>query len=329
MLILGIEDQKRAITMPEVLDSVSLALSSYSGQKTVTPVRVHIPVVKHEAVSLFMPSYVEQANSLGVKFVSVFPHNQLLGKKTIYGMMILADTETGEPLALMDASYLTVIRTGAASGVAAKYLAREDARVMTMIGTGAQAPGLIDAIRTVRPIEKLRLFNRTRVKALDLAAELKQRYGSEAPDIEVLDNPDDAIYGADIVVTATTSNTPVFLADSVVKGMHLSSIGAFRPTMQEVPADVMIRADKVVVESKAAVLEETGDVVIPLRQGLFTAERITSELGEIIAGTKPGRESADELTIFKSVGLAAMDVVVAKAIYDRALELGIGQRINF
>lgn len=329
MLIIGAEDQNKVITMKEAIVAVATALSNYSAGQAISPIRMAIPVSKVGGTSLFMPSLVESADSLGVKFVSVFPKNKEKGKKTIYGVMVLVDVETAEPLALLEASNLTVLRTGAASGLATKYMSREDSKVLSVIGTGAQARGLIKGVQAVRQIEEIRLFNRTPAKAYDLANEMKEEYdGEDCPNIIVMLDTDSALDGADIVITATNSEKPVFSSHYIHSGVHVNAVGSFRPTMQEIPTDLVTKASKVVVESRETALEETGDLIFPIKQGVFSAEQIYAELGEMVNGVKRGRENNLELTIFKSVGLAAMDVVVAKLLYDNARKLGIGQTVR-
>ncbi|NGQ97436.1 ornithine cyclodeaminase family protein [Brevibacillus sp. SYP-B805] len=327
MLILNEADVRRLASMEEAIDAVAAALREYSRGRTVTPVRAHVQVEKAGGTSLFMPSYVEARDSLGIKVVSVFPGNQAVGRRTINGVMLLADVHSGEPLALMEASYLTVLRTGAAAGLATRCLARAAAEILAVIGTGAQAEGAVAAIRAVRPIRQMRLYNRSRGKAEAFAARIAGQPGGSLA-VKVCDDPDEAVAGADIVVTATTSPTPVFAADAVAPGTHVNAIGSYRPTMQELPSALLSRAQKVVVESREGALAETGDLLIPIGQGLFSADRIHGELGEIVDGRLPGRERQDEITVFKSVGLAAMDVVAAKLLYDRAVSLGVGSRIS-
>jgi ornithine cyclodeaminase len=329
MLILSAEDQKKALTMSEAIDAVGFALVEVSAGRAITPIRTALPVQGVEGVSLFMPSLVEAASGLGVKFVSVFPHNKKLGKKTIYGVMVLADVETSEPLALLEASYLTVLRTGAASGLATRYLARQDAKVLGVIGTGAQSRGIISAIQEVRSIEEIRLFNRTPEKARMLADEIMELKGERNRTVRVVDSEEQAVDGADIIVTATNSMSPVFNAEHIGSGVHVNAVGSFRPDMQELPAELFSKKPKVVVESVEAALEETGDLMIPIERGMFSKSKFHAELGELVAGSKMGRENDNELTIFKSVGLAAMDVVVGRAIYDRAVALKLGTRVSF
>ncbi|WP_442601530.1 ornithine cyclodeaminase family protein [Paenibacillus sp. KN14-4R] len=328
MLVLTAADQAQLVKMDEVIEAVGMALAEYSSGRAIAPIRTFIPVAEGNGTALFMPSFVAGAKSLGVKFVSVYPNNKQINKKTIYGLMVLSDMMTGEPLAILEASYLTVIRTGAASGLATKLLSRENAKVLGVIGTGAQSRGMIEAVRCVRTIEEIRLYNRNLDKAHTLAEELRNEVGSKGLRINVVSEADQAVQGADIVITATNSSEPVFSAAAITSGLHVNAIGSFRPHMQELPTELIVQAHKVVVESIETALDETGDLLIPIEQCVFTPNEIHAELGEIVSGIKQGREHDEEITVFKSVGLAAMDVVVAKVLYDRAVQAGVGQHVN-
>jgi ornithine cyclodeaminase len=326
--ILTAADQRRALTMSDAMETVARALIEYSAGRTDSPIRTAIPVPGSGGTSLFMPALVEQAEGLGVKFVSVFPHNKELGKQTIYGTVVLADVQTAEPVALLEASYLTALRTGAASGLAANLLARPDTHTVGVIGTGGQAPMQLRGIMAVRPIREVRLFNRHPDKAYRLAQEMVEEYAERHVRFVVCMTPEDAVRDVDMIITATNSLNPVFPAEMVNPGMHISAIGSFRPGMQELPPGVIAPSAKVVVDSREAALEESGDLVIPIRDGLFRPDDIYAELGELAAGKKPGRERPDEVTVFKSVGLAVMDMVVGKAMYDRSLALGLGTEVD-
>jgi ornithine cyclodeaminase len=328
LLILAADEIRRAVSMEQVMEAVELALREFSLGRAIAPVRMSVPVASERAAALFMPAFVEAAGGLGIKFVSVFPNNRSRGKKTIHGVQILADPSTGEPLAVLEASYLTVLRTGAAVGVAARYLARDDARTLAVIGTGAQARGMVEALCVARRIESIRLYNRTPAKAHEFALILRTQWGLDAPEIVIASSADEAVEGADIVATATTSTQPVFTAEAVGPGVTIVAVGSFTPEMQELPSGVIRIADKVVVESREAALHEAGDLIIPIQEGLFRPELVHAELGEIAAGIKPGREQPEEITVFKSVGLSVMDVVVGKLVYDRARGLGIGQEVR-
>jgi ornithine cyclodeaminase len=328
MRILTARDQRRLLTMPEAMDAVALALSEFSAGQADVPIRTAIPVPGTAGTSLFMPALVERAGGLGVKFVSVFPHNRELGKQTIYGTVVLADVQTAEPYALLEASYLTALRTGAGSGLAAKLLSRPESQVLGLIGAGGQGAMQLRGIMAVRAVREVRLYDRHPDRAYRLAQELSDEYAARRTRFMVCLTPEDTVRGADMIVTATNSLSPVFPADLVAPGVHVTAIGSYRPGMQELPTGLISPQVKVVVDSREAALEESGDLVIPIRNGLFSPDDIHAELGELVLGKRPGRERPDEVTVYKSVGLAVMDMVVGRVMYERAVELGVGTEVD-
>ncbi|MEH6934287.1 ornithine cyclodeaminase family protein [Bacillus sp. JJ783] len=324
MLVISANEQKNLVNMNEVIEYAALALKEFSAERTITPIRGSLPFANEQNTALIMPSVAEGLEALGLKVVTVAPHNKKIGKKTINGIVMLSDFQTGEPLALLEGSYLTMIRTGALSGVATKHLARHNAKNLCIIGTGEQAKGIAEAVLAVRDIEKIILYNRTEEKAYAFAQYIQEKFGRPA---YVYTNPNEAISEADIIVTTTNASTPVF-TETLQKGVHINAVGSFRPSMQELPSHAIANANKVVVESKEAALEETGDLQVPIKEGLFEASDIHAELGQIISGERPGRENDEEITIFKSVGLAVVDIIVAKYLYEKAVERGVGTTIQ-
>ncbi|PRT06606.1 ornithine cyclodeaminase [Bacillus thuringiensis] len=320
MLVISANEQRNLVNMNEVIEYAALALKEFSAERTITPIRGSLPFANEKNTALIMPSVAERLEALGVKIVTVVPQNKQIGKKTINGIVMLSDFQTGEPLALLEGSYLTMIRTGALSGVATKYLARHNAKTLCIIGTGEQAKGIAEAIFAVRDIEKVILYNRTEEKAYAFAQYIQEKLGKR--------DPNEAISEADIIVTTTNASTPVF-SETLQKGVHVNAVGSFRPSMQELPSHAITSANKVVVESKEAALDETGDLQVPIKEGLFKANAIHAELGQIISGEKAGRENDEEITIFKSVGLAVVDIIVAKYLYEKAVEQGMGNKIEF
>ncbi|MER2089608.1 MAG: ornithine cyclodeaminase family protein [Sporosarcina sp.] len=315
MLIVSANDQKNLVNMNEVIQCVEVALKEFSASKTDTPIRTVLPFGNGNS-GLVMPSVAEGLNTMGLKYVTVVPGNKDIGKKAIHGVVLLSDIKTGEPLALLEGSYLTQIRTGALSGVATKYLARPDAKSLGIIGTGEQAIGLCEAILAVRNIEVIYLFNRSEQKAYEFAEIVATRFQKE---VVVCQNSNEVVRNSDILVTATTSMEPVF-SEELRPGIHVNAVGSFRPTMQELPTNSICAATKVVVESKEAALEEAGDLHIPFVEGLFSPEQLHAELGQIVSGERSGREDDQEITIFKSVGLAIADIVVAQYLYEQAIK---------
>lgn len=317
--VLTRDDVVAAVPMPAAIDAVAGAYSELSRGRAQSPVRLglHAPL----GTSLFMPGYLEESGALGAKIVSVFQKNPERGLASINGIVLLLDPETGLPMAIMDGTYLTALRTGAGSGVATRALAREDARVLTVYGAGGQARAQIDAVRAVRDIREVRIVSRTGESARALAAELE---GVEA---RAVDDPAEAARGADVICAATTSAHPVFPADAAGPGLHVNGVGAFKPDMQEIDGELLLRA-RVFVDARDAALEEAGDLIIPIRDGVFDDDHIAADIGEVLDGRAEGRTSADQITYFKSVGNAVQDVAVGLLAVREAERKGLGQAIE-
>ncbi|MFC5590861.1 ornithine cyclodeaminase family protein [Sporosarcina soli] len=324
MLVINADEQSSLVDMNEIIECVAVALSEFSAQRTITPIRAVLPFGKGQNTLLTMPSVAEGLGNVGLKVVTVAPNNKEVGKKIIAGVVMLLDFENGEPIALLEGSHLTMIRTGAISGVATKYLSRGDSKKLCIIGTGEQAKGLVEAILAVRDIEEILLYNRTEQKAVEFAKYIRSEFCKR---VQIYSDSNEAVRKADIIVTTTNSSTPVF-TESLKPGVHVNAVGSFRPTMQELPSNAISLADKVVVESGDAALEETGDLLVPIKEGIFKADDIYGELGQIVKGERNGRESNKEITLFKSVGLAVVDIVVAKYFYEKAINNKVGTHIN-
>ena len=314
MKFIDAHEQAELLNMEEVVEAVAESLQAYSEGKTDTPLRYVLPFNEDNRY-LVMPALSDELKVVGLKTVTMAPNNTKIGKNTIVGSVILSDYETGETLAVLEGSYLTKIRTGAISGVATKYLARENAETLCVIGTGDQAQGLIEAVLAVRDIKRIQLYNRTYRKAVTFAETVQQQY--QSVDVTVMENVDDAIANADVIVTATNATQPVF-NKSLEAGVHVNAVGSFKSDMQELPSHAIANADKVVVEASEAALEETGDLITPIKEGLFGEKDLYGELGEIVGSLLAGRESDEEITIFKSVGVAIVDIIVANYFYQKA-----------
>ena len=326
MLALSRSDIRRLVPMPDAIELMKTVFAELSAGRTTSPLRTVIPVEHGVADALFMPAHVPTMNALGLKVVSVFQGNRARGLAVINALVCLLDPETGEPLAIMDGTYLTALRTGAVSGAATDLLARPDSRVLVAIGAGAQGATQIAAVCAVRAID--------RIVAVDVSedslARFRDAFARDWPDlVDRLETSTDpaAVRDADVVCSATTSRTPVFADADVRPGTHLNAVGAYTPEMQELPAATVARAT-VIVDAVDAALSEAGDLIIPLRDGLVPRDHFTRELGQVAAGRAPARISNDEITLFKSVGNAVQDVAVARRAVDRARELGLGTTIN-
>lgn len=319
LTVLSQEDVRRSIDMPAAIEACVGAYKELSAGRALSPVRhaLHTP----GGTSLFMPAYLMDTRALGAKIVSAFQENPKRGLPSINGVVLLLDPDTGVPMALMDGTYLTALRTGAGAGVATRELAREDAHVLTVFGAGAQARTQIEAVRAVRDISEVRVVSRGGDSARALAAEL------EGVDAKAYSDPSEAVRGADIVCAATTSATPVFPDAAAEPGVHVNGVGSFKPDMQEIDEALLLRA-RVIVDARDAALEETGDLIIPIEKGVFGEEHIAADIGEILAGEAEGRTSRDQITYFKSVGNAVQDMAVALATVREAQARGLGQTIE-
>ena len=326
MLALSRADIRRLVPMRDAVELMKVAFADLSAGRAQSPLRTVLQVAEHAGDALFMPAYVPGGAALGVKVVSVFRENPRRDLPLIHALVVIVDPETGQPLAILDGTYLTALRTGAVSGAATDLLARPDSKTLVVIGAGAQGVTQAAAVCAVRPIE--------RVVAVDVSevtlARFREAIGRDWPDLlDRLETTTDAgvVAEADVVCTATTSKTPVFDDARIRPGTHLNAVGAFTPEMQELPAATVARAT-VVVDATEAALAEAGDLIIPLNAGLVGRGHFARELGMVVAGTAPGRTSPDEVTLFKSVGNAVQDVVVGRRAVDRARELGVGATID-
>lgn len=316
MRYIDAQEQAQLLNMEEIVEAVADSLKAYSEGETDTPLRYSLPFNEANRY-LVMPALSDTLKVAGVKTVTVAPNNSEIGKPTIVGSVTLSDYETGETLAVVEGSYLTKIRTGAISGVATKYLAREQAKTLCVIGTGDQAEGLIEAVLAVRDIERIQFYNRTYDKALKFSKDVEHQHRDL--ELYVYEDVESAMTDADIIVTATNATTPVF-QKHLSPGVHVNAVGSFKPDMQELPSQAIAESDKVVVEAHEAAMAETGDLINPVNEGVFAKDGLHGELGHIVAGKLAGRLSDEEITIFKSVGVAIVDIVVANYFYQKAVK---------
>ncbi len=327
MLILTANDIRKALPMTEAIEGMKKAYASLSNGTAVVPLRTRLPIPNSEALSLFMPAFVnsQDGDALAIKVVSLFPGNPARGLAYIQAAVLVFDPETGRAIALLEGSSLTAIRTGAAGGAAIDLLARQDSKVVAVFGAGAQGRTQLEAACSARKIERAYVYDATREKAQAFAKEMQDKL---AKDIRVAANAKEAIENADIICTATTSLKPVFNHQDVKPGTHISAVGSYTPEMQEVPAETLQRA-KIFVDSRFASLEESGDLIQPIRAGLFDETYIHGELGELVLGKVSGRESQVEITYFKSVGIAVQDAMAAQVALNNAYKMNIGTDVDF
>lgn len=330
ILVLNEANIKEVFTMKDAIQADKDALEYYSKGESETPLRINIDVAKHQGQSLYMPGYVEGASALGVKVVSTYPNNIKKALNSVPAVMVLVDAETGQVSCLMDGTYLTRIRTGAVSGGATDLLARKDSKVFTLIGTGGQAESQLEAVLSVRPIEKVNIVDLSKERAQEFIDKMTKAFeGIYDIDYNIPESLEEAIREADIITTVTTSKRPTFEGKWVKPGTHINAVGSYTPDMQETDAYVLTDlADKIYVDTRDGVLNESGDFIIPIKQGIFKESMITGELGEVILNKVASRESESEVTYFNTTGSAVLDVVTGQRIYEKALEKNIGSFIE-
>ena len=329
MLLLNKKDIQRIFSMQDAVEADKQAFRIYSEGGSVVPLRVNIGAPNYEGQTLFMPGYVEKLNSMGVKIVSVFPHNIEKGIPSVPATMALIDGTSGEVCCILDGTYLTQLRTGAAAGAATDLLARTDAQIGALIGTGGQAIAQLEAMLTVRKLTEVRISGTNLGRTQSFVARMSEEFANFGTLLRAVETSQEAITNADIITAVTTSRQPVFDGRLVKAGAHINGVGSYLPTMQELDEFILQRADKIFFDSQEAVLAESGDFIIPLTKGTITPEKFTGEIGMVISNNLPGRETSEEITLFKTVGIAVQDVVTAHQIYQRALQHDIGQKFSF
>ena len=330
MLVLQAADLRAALPMAEAIAAMKRAFASLSDGSAQVPLRSRVVVSRHGGECLVMPALVEDVagTALALKVVSVFPRNpQQYGLPTLHAAVVVLDPHTGRPTALLEGGTLTAIRTGAASGAATDLLARPDSHVAAIFGAGVQARTQLEAICTVRLIRTVWIYDRIPARIEPFVRELAG-HGPIPEDLRVAASPQEAVRDADVICTATTSLTPVFDDADLKPGVHINGIGAYTPAMAEVPPATVKRA-LVVVDSRAAALAEAGDLIQPIQTGLISETHLHAELGELVLGRKHGRARAEQITFFKSVGVAVQDAVAAQVAVQNAQRLGLGQPVEW
>jgi alanine dehydrogenase len=326
-LLLTRKDVQSVLTMKDAIAAVEEGFRQLALGNVIMPQRTAIRIPEHHGLHLGMPAYVggpKGGGALALKVVTVYPDNpSQYSLPTTIGTLLLNDPRTGALVAIMDAGFLTAMRTGAASGVATKYLAREDARSVGIFGAGVQARTQLMAVCEVRSIEKAVVYDPVLEAREKYAAEMSERLSIP---VEPTDDPRACVEN-DVVVAASASQTPIFEGAWLSPGTHINGIGSHSPGARELDTETIKRA-KVVPDYASACLVEAGDLIMPIEEGVITKDHIHADLGEVVAGLKPGRESAEEITLFKSVGLAVQDAATAARVYELAQEAGVGVEIE-
>ena len=328
MKVLGAAEIAQALPMADAVEAMREAFAAHARGTALAPPRSVIPTGGRSGATLVMPAALEsvQPPLLTVKVVSVFPENGRSGLPSIHGTVLAVDSTTGQPRALLDGASLTAIRTAATCGLATSLVARPESRVLAVFGSGVHVRTQVEAMRAVRAIQEVRIFNPNAASALAMASELEAS-GEVPVGFRAVRSAAEALDGADIACCATTSRVPVFEDRDVPDGLHINAIGAFKPDDREIPGATVARA-RVFVDDRESALEEAGDLLIPIGEGLVDESIIHCALGDLVLGQGKGRASPQEVTVFKTVGLSVQDVVATQAVLRRSEGLGLGRWID-
>ena len=323
MLILSETDVRHLLSMDDLIQSMESALAEFSSGRTQQPLRTVLEVGPGHAFFGVMPAFMPASGALGTKLVTVFGTNPALGLPSHLATILLMDSTTGELLSLMDGRYITEARTAAVSAVSARLLAREDAGVLAILGSGVQARSHLRAFSHVRALRDVRVWSPSEIHRRGFADEMHREIAVPVSPVATVR---EAVDGADLVVLATAAREPILRSEWIADGAHIAAVGACRPDQREIETGLIKRA-RVFVDSRTGALAEAGDLVLPIREGAIDASHIAGELGQLAAGAVAGRQSPGEVTLFKSLGMAVEDVAAAHLAYQRATERGLGRGI--
>ncbi len=312
--LFDILDIKKVVSMGDAIKLMEEAYSSYSKGNSYVPQR-YISDLQCLSMDLFFkPVYSEELGKIAVKILTQKRGATIPGIPTIVGVVLLLDSKSGEVLSLIDGTYLTALRTGASSGIATQYLAREDSETVAIFGCGAQGVTQLEAVCNVRPIKRALLYDLNVSAATKLKEQMQDKLDISLSVEKNLGN----LRKADVICTATGSGAPLFSIDDISGGIHINAIGSFKPYMQEISPRI-IQSCRLFVDSREAVLKEAGDLIKPIKEGVIQSTFVRDEIGDLINDDCDGRQSPDEITLFKSVGLAVQDLFVANAVYSRSV----------
>jgi alanine dehydrogenase len=323
MLLLTERDLRSLLSMEDLIAAMHAALAEFSAGRVQQPLRTVLEIGAQRAFFGVMPAHLPTQGALGTKLVSVFAANHALGLPSHLATILLFDDTTGELLSVMDGRFITEARTAAVSAVSARLLARPEASVLAVLGSGVQARSHVEAFAHVRSLREVRVWSPTAAHREAFAREVGA--GMDARVISAA-SARAAVDGADLIVLATAAREPVIHGEWVAPGAHIAAVGACRPDQREMDGALVARA-RVFVDSRTGAMAEAGDIVLAVREGMFDPAMIAGELGELAAGAVPGRTTSDQVTLFKSLGMAVEDVAAAHLAYVRATERGLGRGV--
>jgi ornithine cyclodeaminase/alanine dehydrogenase-like protein (mu-crystallin family) len=324
VLVLSQSDIAHLLPMRECIDVMEHALAGLSRGDAVLPLRQVLRLPDSKSAFAVMPAYVGAPKAVGAKVITVFPDNHGTALDSHQGAVLLFEAEHGSLVAIMDASSITAVRTAAVSGLATRLLAREDAADVAILGTGVQARTHLDAVCAVRPVKRVRVWSRNASAVHEFAARESQQRDLA---VEPARSARDAVEGAEIICTVTAAREPVLAGQWLADGAHVNAVGASLPFARELDTMAVARG-RLYGDRRESALNEAGDFLIPKREGAIGDDHIVGEIGELLLGRVSGRRSADEVTIFKSLGLAVEDVAAAEYLYRRAADTGRGSRVD-
>ena len=323
-LILTEADVKALLTMDDLIPAMATALAEFSARQVTQPLRTVLTVGERHAFFGLMPAYIPGTPALGTKLVTVFEGNTERGLPTHLATIVLLDPETGALLALMDGRYITEARTAAVSAVSVQRLARKEAGVLAVVGSGVQARSHLEAISRVRRLREVRVWSPNAARAEAFVTAMSPKV---AAPITAAGTAGEAVHGADLIALVTSAKEPVVRSEWIADGAHLCAVGACRPNQREMDAPLVARGD-LYVDSREAALAEAGDIVLAIGDGAIGPSHIKAEIGDVVRGTAEGRVSGERVTIFKSLGLAVEDLAAAQLAYGRARAHGRGAEVD-
>ena len=323
MLLLNREDIAQVFSTRDAIEAVKTAFQMTEDGKIDSPLRTVING-RYDGTFLFMPAYAPELDAASLKVIDIFPHNIDSGLMSSPAQVMLIDGKTGYVAAILDGTCVTQLRTGASSGAAFDLLAKKECRKGALIGTGGQAATQLASMLEARHLEEVMIYDINAERCAAFCEQMREELAEYGADIRPAASSDECIEDADLIITVTVSREPVFDGTKVKAGATVSCVGTYQPDRREMDPAILPRAAKIICDSKEAALSETGDLLIPIADGIITEADILGSLGDVINGKIPGRESDDEIIVYETVGIAAQDLVTAKAIYDKAVEKGIG-----
>lgn len=324
MLLLSEKQVQSLIDIDELIAALEQAHIQYSTGNAVMPVRLVVPLPQIGGRITSMPGYLNDDRALAMKVVTYFQNNPQQNLPAILATIMLFSADTGKMIAAMDGSYITAIRTACASAMATRALANVQTPVLGILGAGVQAGAHIQALARVCRLERIKIYSPSGSSAEAIKKDWQRAV--QIP-IDVARSAEETVRAADLLVTVTTAKEPILKAEWLKPGLHINAVGSHRPDQREIDAPTLARA-KVVVDSREAIMAECGDILLAIKEGSIAEKNIHGEIGEILAGTKQGRTRADEITLYKSVGIAIQDVAAANLVYRKALEQQIGTDVD-